>query len=107
MFIIPSFTFFIDELKTSLDEKSSQLQALVAEVSASELQSLSSYVDKLSTLIVTEKENINSYKDLIVNYLKEDALKEYFHSNVNIKTFDILLKEKVQEEKANRQSGNQ
>ena len=32
----------------------------------------------------------------IVNYLKEDALKEYFHSNVNIKTFDILLKEKVQ-----------
>ena len=32
----------------------------------------------------------------ITNYLKDDALKEYFHSNVNIKTFDILLKEKVQ-----------
>ena len=32
----------------------------------------------------------------IANYLKEDTLKEYFHSNVNIKTFDILLKEKVQ-----------
>ncbi len=32
----------------------------------------------------------------IVNYLKPDALKNYFHENVNIKTFDILLKEKVQ-----------
>ncbi len=30
------------------------------------------------------------------NYLKPDCVKEYFHKNVNIKTFDILLKEKVQ-----------
>ena len=30
------------------------------------------------------------------NYLKPDCVKEYFHRNVNIKTFDILLKEKVQ-----------
>ena len=29
----------------------------------------------------------------IVNYLKEDALKEYFHSNVNVRTFDIILKD--------------
>lgn len=32
----------------------------------------------------------------LVNYLKPDAIKNYFHENVNIKTFDILLKEKVQ-----------
>lgn len=32
----------------------------------------------------------------IVNYLKSDAIKNYFHRNVNINTFDILLKEKVQ-----------
>lgn len=32
----------------------------------------------------------------ITNYLKPDAIKNYFHKNVNIKTFDILLKEKVQ-----------
>ena len=32
----------------------------------------------------------------ITNYLKHDIIKEYFHSNVNIKTFELLLKEKVQ-----------
>ena len=32
----------------------------------------------------------------LTNYLKSDAIKNYFHSNVNIKTYDILLKEKVQ-----------
>ena len=32
----------------------------------------------------------------ITNYLKEDIIKEYFHSNINIKTFELLLKEKVQ-----------
>lgn len=32
----------------------------------------------------------------IVNYLKPDAIKNYFHENVNIKTFEVLLKEKVQ-----------
>lgn len=32
----------------------------------------------------------------IVNYLKSDAIKNYFHENVNIKTFEVLLKEKVQ-----------
>ena len=32
----------------------------------------------------------------LTNYLKPDVIKNYFHSNVNIKTFDILLKEKVQ-----------
>ena len=32
----------------------------------------------------------------ITNYFKEDAIKNYFHENVNIKTFEILLKEKVQ-----------
>ena len=32
----------------------------------------------------------------ITNYLKSDIIKEYFHSNVNIRTFEILLKEKVQ-----------
>lgn len=32
----------------------------------------------------------------LVNYLKKDAIKNLFHENVNIKTFDILLKEKVQ-----------
>ncbi|MBQ8131857.1 MAG: hypothetical protein IJ193_05140, partial [Bacilli bacterium] len=32
----------------------------------------------------------------IVNYLRPNAIKNYFHHNVLIKTFDILLKEKVQ-----------
>ena len=32
----------------------------------------------------------------ITNYLKKDVIKDYFHSNVNIRTFEILLKEKVQ-----------
>ena len=32
----------------------------------------------------------------LTNYLKGGAIQNYFHSNVNIKTFDILLKEKVQ-----------
>ena len=32
----------------------------------------------------------------ITNYLKQGVLKELFHSNVNIRTFEILLKEKVQ-----------
>ena len=32
----------------------------------------------------------------ITNYLKSDCIKNYFHQNVFIKTFDILLKEKVQ-----------
>ena len=32
----------------------------------------------------------------ITNYLKKDIIKNYFHANVNIKTFEILLKEKVQ-----------
>lgn len=32
----------------------------------------------------------------ITNYLRSDSIKNYFHSNVFIKTFDILLKEKVQ-----------
>ena len=30
------------------------------------------------------------------NYLKNGAIKSYFHQNVNINTFEILLKEKVQ-----------
>ena len=32
----------------------------------------------------------------ITNYLKKDVIKDYFHSNVNIRTFELLLKEKVQ-----------
>ena len=32
----------------------------------------------------------------LTNYLKEDVIKSYFHRNVNIRTYDILLKEKVQ-----------
>ena len=32
----------------------------------------------------------------IVNYLRPNAIKNYFHQNVFIKTFSILLKEKVQ-----------
>ena len=32
----------------------------------------------------------------ITNYLKKGVIKKYFHENVNIRTFEILLKEKVQ-----------
>ncbi|MBR3049445.1 MAG: hypothetical protein IKG58_02680 [Bacilli bacterium] len=32
----------------------------------------------------------------ITNYLKQGVIKDYFHSNVNIRTFELLLKEKVQ-----------
>ena len=32
----------------------------------------------------------------ITNYLKHGIIKELFHSNINIKSFEILLKEKVQ-----------
>ncbi len=32
----------------------------------------------------------------ITNYLKSGVIQELFHSNINIKTFEILLKEKVQ-----------
>ena len=32
----------------------------------------------------------------ITNYLKQGIIKNYFHKNVNIKAFEILLKEKVQ-----------
>ena len=32
----------------------------------------------------------------ITNYLKHGVIRELFHSNVNIRTFEILLKEKVQ-----------
>ena len=32
----------------------------------------------------------------ITNYLKDNLIQEYFHKNVKIKTFEILLKEKVQ-----------
>ena len=32
----------------------------------------------------------------LTNYIKKDIMKNYFHSNVNIKTFELLLKEKVQ-----------
>ena len=32
----------------------------------------------------------------LTNYLKDDIIKKYFHKNVFIKTFEILIKEKVQ-----------
>ena len=32
----------------------------------------------------------------LVNYLKKNVIKNYFHSNLSIRTFEILLKEKVQ-----------
>lgn len=32
----------------------------------------------------------------LVNYLKKDIIKKYFHNNLSIRTFEILLKEKVQ-----------
>ena len=32
----------------------------------------------------------------LTNYLKKNIIKDYFHSNVNIHTFELLLKEKVQ-----------
>ncbi|MBR6136562.1 MAG: hypothetical protein IKQ06_00205 [Bacilli bacterium] len=32
----------------------------------------------------------------ITNYLKHGVIRDYFHSNINIKTFELLLKEKVQ-----------
>ena len=32
----------------------------------------------------------------ITNYLKHGIIRDYFHSNINIKTFELLLKEKVQ-----------
>lgn len=32
----------------------------------------------------------------LTNYLKQGAIRELFHSNINIRTFELLLKEKVQ-----------
>lgn len=32
----------------------------------------------------------------LTNYLKQGAIKNYFHRNVNIRTFELLLKEKIQ-----------
>lgn len=32
----------------------------------------------------------------ITNYLKKGVIKKYFHENVNVRTFELLLKEKVQ-----------
>ena len=32
----------------------------------------------------------------LTNYLTKSSIKNYFHNNVNIRTYDILLKEKVQ-----------
>ena len=32
----------------------------------------------------------------ITNYLKHGVIRDYFHTNINIKTFELLLKEKVQ-----------
>ncbi len=32
----------------------------------------------------------------LTNYLKDNIIQKYFHNNVKVKTFDILLKEKVQ-----------
>ena len=32
----------------------------------------------------------------ITNYLRKGIIKKYFHANVNVRTFEILLKEKVQ-----------
>ncbi len=32
----------------------------------------------------------------LTNYLKDDVMKKYFHQNVKVKTYEILLKEKVQ-----------
>ena len=32
----------------------------------------------------------------LANYLKEGVMKNYFHENVNVRTFELLLKEKVQ-----------
>jgi len=91
--------------ETGFNEKIESLKSLTAEISAGELQSLDNYINVISQLIETEKEQVVACKDLIVQLInnKLDALSKDVEKETDviiaelIEQFDLLKKSQADE----------
>lgn len=62
----------ITELRDSITEKAAELKSLSAEISAGELKTLDSYMNKILEQVELEKQNAQNYKNVIIEILKNE-----------------------------------
>ena len=84
----------LDDLENSLTEKTSSLKALTAEISVEELQTMDTYIEKISQQIDSEKQQIELCKNLIIDVLKKDF--DIISKNIEKET-DVIIGELVEQ----------
>ena len=84
----------LGHLDASLTSSVNALNALTAEISAGELQTLDSYVNTILEQIEDEKHNVKACKDLIVEFTKKEL--GLISSNIEKET-DIIIGELVEQ----------
>lgn len=93
----------LSHLDTSLTSSVTALNALTAEISAGELQTLDSYVNTLLEQIEEEKQNVKICKDLIIEFTKKEL--DLISKNIEKET-DIIVGDLVEQFDLLRQSQN-
>lgn len=91
----------LGHLDTSLTSSVTALNALTAEISAGELQTLDSYVNHILEQIEDEKQNVKVCKDLIVEFTKNEL--NVISKNIEKET-DIIIGDLVEQFDLLRQS---
>ena len=81
-------------LETSLAEKMVSLKALTAEISAGELQTLDTYVEKILEQLQTQKQEIELCKNFIVEFSKKEL--ELVSKNIEKET-DVIIGEIIEQ----------
>ncbi len=84
----------LNDLGNSLDEKAESLKSMVAEVSVGELQTMDTYIEKVSEQLAVEKEQIELCKNLIVDILKNNF--ESISKNIEKET-DVIIGELIEQ----------
>ena len=84
----------VSELNDTVVAKSEELKALSAEISAGELSTLGSYVNNILEQVELGKQNVQTCKDLIVEFLKKEL--DLMSKNVEKET-DVIIGELVEQ----------
>ena len=84
----------LKDLDTSIIEKFSALQTFTADISAGELQTMDSYIERLSEQLESQKKQIQSCKDLIIEYTQNEL--NSISNNIEKET-DAIISELVEQ----------
>lgn len=84
----------ISELGDAIEVKSDEFKSMVADLSASELKILDTHINNLLEQIEAEKENVQSCKTLIIEFLQKEL--KLLSKNIEKET-DVIISELVEQ----------